>query len=354
MLPGINKDAAISITSGTIIRVILFGILLWLLYYLRDIVAVVLASVVIASAVEPAARWFEKRRIPRILGVIFVYVFAFVIIGAIFYFIVPPVFSDLSGLTEAIPKYLERPFKSATLPSFFSSLPESISIALSDLADVIQKNTGEIATGFFQAASLIFGGAMSFVLVIVISFYLSVEKNGVEKFLRVVTPIVHEDYALSLWRRTQQKIGWWLQGQILLGVMVGVLVYLGLTILGVKYALVFAMLAAIFELIPMFGAVLASIPAIGMAFLDSVSLGLATLVLYVIIQQFENHLIYPVVVKKIVGIPPLVVILALIVGAKLAGFFGILLAVPVAAAFIEFANDIAEEKHIFNKKTGVA
>jgi predicted PurR-regulated permease PerM len=163
--------------------------------------------------------------------------------------------------------------------------------------------------------------------------------------LRLVTPVEHEQYVVSLWRRSQDKIGKWMQGQLLLGLIVGVLLYLGLVILGVPYALLLAVLAAIFELIPVFGQILAALPAIAVAFGDGgVTAALLVLGLYLIVQQFESNLIYPLVVKKIVGVPPLLVILALLIGAKLAGFLGILLSVPIAAALQEFINDIQKKK----------
>jgi len=345
-----EKNIIISITSGSILKVLIFAVVAWLLYMLRGTVAVILTSVVIASAVEPAARWFENRRIPRVFGVLFVYLIASLILGAVFVFILPPVFDDLSGFTDTIPSYLNRPFESATFSSFITSIPESLSVAISDLTKVLEASSGKITSGFFQVASSVFGGALSFVLIIVISFYLSVQKGGLENFLRVITPDSEEQYVVQLWRRAEKKIGLWLQGQILLGLLVGILVYLGLTILGVKYALVFAIIAAIFELIPIFGPIMASIPAIGVAFLQSPTLGLMTIGLYLIIQQFENHLIYPLVVKKIIGIPPILVILSLIIGGELAGFFGVLLAIPVATVLMELLRDIAERKHIFEKE----
>ena len=132
---------------------------------------------------------------------------------------------------------------------------------------------------------------------------------------------------------------------MVLGLIVGVLLYLGLTILGVPNALLLAVLAGLFELIPVFGQILAAIPALALGFADG---GFTAFLLvgglYLIVQQFEAHLIYPVVVKKVVGVPPLLVILALIVGAKLAGFLGILLSVPIAAAIQEFVSDVDREK----------
>jgi predicted PurR-regulated permease PerM len=191
---------------------------------------------------------------------------------------------------------------------------------------------------------------MSFILIIIISFYLSVQRNGLENFLKIITPVEYEDYILDLWKRSRRKIGRWIQGQILLGILVGVLVFLGLTILGVEYALTFALLAAVFELIPIFGPILASIPPIAVAFLQSPTLALAVLALFVIIQQFENHLIYPLVVRKIVGVPPILVILSLIIGVKIGGFFGILLAIPAVTVAMEFFNDMAAKKHPTSSK----
>jgi len=121
----------------------------------------------------------------------------------------------------------------------------------------------------------------------------------------------------------------------------GVLVYLGLTILGVKHALLLAVLAAVFEIIPVFGPALAAVPAVLIGFVDGgFAIGVAVTVLYIIFQQFENHLIYPLVVTRVVGVAPLLVILALIVGGELAGFLGILLSVPAAAVIQELVRDI--------------
>jgi predicted PurR-regulated permease PerM len=218
----------------------------------------------------------------------------------------------------------------------------SVQEVIGNLRDVIS-GTSE---GAFKTASFIFGGALSFFLIIILSFYLSVQEDGVGSFLRLITPVRTHGYVTDLWRRSQLKIGHWMQGQILLGVMIGVLVYLGLTILGVQHALLLAFVAAVFELIPVFGPIMSAIPAVLIAFgTGNVSEGFFVIGLYIIIHQFENNLLYPLVVKKIVGISPILVILAIVLGAKLAGFLGAILAVPLAAAFMEYINDVEKNKH---------
>jgi predicted PurR-regulated permease PerM len=227
---------------------------------------------------------------------------------------------------------------------------EYLSLSIADLAERLEVFLREHASTFFAAGSSLLGGALSFGFVIVISFYLAVQENGITTFLRIVTPLKHEAYVVGLWTRSQQKIGRWLQGQIILALLVGALVYLGLTILGVQYALVLALVSALFELIPYFGPIMAAIPGVALALVQSPILGLWVLLLYVLVQQLENHLIYPIVVRKTVGLPPLLVIIALLVGGKLGGFFGFVLAVPVMAALVEYLNDVVEQKRLREKE----
>ncbi len=341
-----DKIININITTGTFLRIILILFLVVLLYLIRDLVAVILFSVVVASGAEPAARWFQRYRIPRIPAVIFVYLIAFAVLAMMFYLVIPPIFSELSNLAAKIPAYIEKPFDVKIIREFLPELPETVSELLLGFAEGAKEFIGRISAGFFQATAAIFGGAISFVLIIILSFYLAVQEKGIENFLRIVTPIQHEKYIIDLWFRSRDKIGGWLKGQVLLGVLVGVLVFIGLTILRVPYALTFALLAAVFELIPIFGPILASIPPIAITFLHSPSLALTVIIMYVIIQQFENHLIYPLVVRKTVGVPPIITILALLIGAKLGGFFGILLSIPIAAVLFELISDIEKKKGI--------
>ena len=217
-------------------------------------------------------------------------------------------------------------------------------VSLKDAITQIQNALAGLSHGFFQTASIIFGGAFSALLTTVISFYLAVEEKGIENFLRVIIPIEREEYTIGLWKRTQGKIGLWLQGQLLLAIVVGVLVYLGLSIMQVPYAMTMAVLAALLEIIPIFGPLIAAVPGIIIGFSVSPSLGLMVIGLYLIIQQFENHLIYPLVVTKIVGIPPTIVIVALLIGTKLAGILGFLLAIPLTTVVVELWNDFEKRK----------
>ncbi|MEK7150395.1 MAG: AI-2E family transporter [Patescibacteria group bacterium] len=372
-----GKNFVVNINSGTIIKTIVIFAIVGFLYLVSDLILVVLASVVIASAIEPVVLWFSKVRIARLPAVIITYAGLFSVFIGLFYFFVPTLLDETLNFTNSFPRYFdssavwnplskEKSDQSQKIAENVSQgieqskeVAKKISVGIesatspqiekkASLADLIkgfQEVTSHLTSGFVNTISAVFGGIFSFVLIVVLSFYLVVQEDGVANFLKVVTPLKNEKYVISLWKRSQKKIGYWMQGQVLLGVIVGVLLFLGLTILGVKNALLLSVFAAFFEIIPLFGPVIAAIPAVVMSFAGGgITEGLLVAGLYLIIQQFENHLIYPLVVKKIVGVSPILVILALIVGYKLAGFLGVLLSVPVAAAIMEYFSDVVEGK----------
>jgi len=351
-----NKNLIIQIDSSTIIRAILLVVLVWGLYIFRNIVFVILTAVVIASGIEPFTLQLVKRKVPRILAVIMIYLTTALVIGFVFYSIVPLFLGEVANVLNRAPDFVNSlnllggGEGSILEPGgVFQGISDSLSLA--NVASQLKASIESLSGSVIGLISTIFGGALSFMLIITISFYLAVQKDGIADFLRIVTPYKHEKYALDLWARSQKKIGRWLQGQLVLMAIVGILVFLGLTIFGVPNALLLAIFAALFELIPLFGPILASIPAIAIAFLSGgLKLAVIVVFLYALIQQFENNLIYPLVVKKVVGVPSLVVIIALIMGAQIAGFIGIILSVPVAAVVMEYMVDFGKKKHAFHEE----
>ena len=349
------KNFSITITTGSFVRGILLLALVGLLYYLRDIVMIVLTAIVIASSVEPAVHALMRRGITRLFSVVITYTIIVAMFAGIIFLFVPPVLGDVAGFLQGIPEQLTSiNISEAThglLP--LGSVGDTISSA--DILKNITGALGDSTGGALTTLSAFFGGVASFVLIFVFAIYFSVQETGVDDFLRIVTPVKHQVYVLNLWKRSQDKIGKWMQGQIVLALIVGVLLYLSLTILGIPYALLLAVLAAFCELIPIFGQFIAAVPAVALGFsVGGVKGGLIVAGVYVIVQQFESHLIYPIVVKKVVGIPPLIVIIALLVGYKLLGFLGVLISVPIAGAVQELVSDIAESKKRALARLGLA
>jgi len=345
------KGTTISITSGTILRTILIIGLFWLVFYLRDLALIILTAIVIATAIEPAINWFSRYKVPRVFAVIIIYLVVAIFLVTTVYFLLPPLLNQTVELLGRLPADLrlinlsDLTQSPAILTTGISDLPKAGSFK--DIISDISGALGSLSGNFFKTTGAIFGGVLSSVLIIVLSFYFAVQETGVDDFLRLIIPVRKQDYVLGLWKRAQLKIGLWMQGQMLLALIVGVLVYLWLTIIGVPYAFFLALIAAAFEIIPVFGPIISAVPGVAIALtVEGGGLTMALLALggYVVIQQFENHLIYPLVVRKVVGVPPVMVIIALIAGAKLAGFLGVVLSVPISAALKEYIDDIERKK----------
>jgi predicted PurR-regulated permease PerM len=335
----------VTITTGTIVRTALVFLLLGILYYLRDIVLIVLTAVVIATVIEPVALSLEKKKVPRLAAVISVYVAFLMVITSAVYFLVPPVVTEVTRLVSETAGHagdliLWQPLTDVSLPVDADRVGLAEGFTLQDLLVELSTQLNVLTGGAISIITSVFGGIITFLLIFILSFYLAIRKDGVSHFLELVTPVKHFDYVNDIWRRSQKKIGLWIQGQFMSAVIVTTLIYTGLTILGVPYAILLAALAFFLEFIP-FGSGLSAVPGVAVAFLvGGLPFAIVVTVFYVIIQQFDANVIYPLVVKKVVGISPLMVIVAVIAGAKLAGLLGALLAVPFSAVLNEFALDL--------------
>lgn len=359
------KEIEIEISSSTIVRTIMIIALFALAWFLRDIIIIVLMAVVLASVIEPAVLFFVRQNIPRLFALVLIYVLGATMIAGLFYFFVPTILGDLAQFARTLPNSIDLTMLQSG-PS--SSVISSVSSSAADLAqgmreganiaDLIQNEL--LKGGALHSLGVFFGGFLSIVFIVVFSFYLAAQERGIESFLRLIAPLKSRGYVVDLWKRSQKKIGLWFQGQLVLGLLVGVITFLVLSILGLSSPLLFAVLIMVFELIPVFGPIMAAVPAIAVAFTEGIhpaaeafavgpgfSAALIIAITYFFIQQIESQVLHPQVVRKVTGIPPVLVILSLVIGAKLAGFIGILLAVPVTAILMEFLNDVARERKIF-------
>jgi predicted PurR-regulated permease PerM len=215
----------------------------------------------------------------------------------------------------------------------------------------MSERLSQVKISFFSFTGNVIGRIASFFFVFVLSFYLTIEEEGVRKFLRAVTPKDKEIYAVKVWERAQKKLSRWLGSQLLLGLIVGCMTFIGLTIIGIPYAIGLALLAAVFELVPTVGPIVAAVPAVFIAFMKSPLLGVITLILYIVVQQLENNLLVPKIMQKTGGLNPVITLLALLVGAKLAGIVGMIMAIPVAMLFNEFSGDLFDISNFYKKKS---
>jgi len=356
-----NNGLTVHISPSSVVWAAAVGLGLYALFLLSELVLVTITAVVIAAAISPIARWLVRHKLPRVIAVLVIYAGGAVVLLTVFYFLVLPLLAETAGFVDRLPGYLEdlenwTPFGEEGWMRDYPALEGfAEGFSAEELAKEFQEFTRGLGGGFLAATAAVFGGIMNFVLILVLSFYLAVQERGVPKFLEVVTPVRYQSYILDLWRRAEVKIGLWLQGQVVLAILVAVLVFLVLTLLGLPHALLLAVLAGLLELIPVFGPIMAAIPAIVVGFAmdgGGVTMALIVIAVYIIIQQIESQLIYPLVVRKVVGLSPILVILALVAGFQLGGFLGAILSVPLATILMEFIKDWQEyrKKQVTNEK----
>jgi len=334
----------LEIASGTIIKAILLILFFVFLYILKDVVIIFLFALVIASGISPFANWLDERGFPRVVGVLALYMIILGLAVFVLSLVVPYISDDINRLISVLPKVVES--VSSSLDIAQKSSPQYLDF-LGEIQNILSSFSSYLQQASQSVVGLIvsvFGGLFSFVAILIISFYLSVTRKGVETFLGSVIPEKYESYVISLWKRTEIKVGKWLQGQMLLGLIVGLAVYVGLSLLHVKFALLLSLLMMVLELVPMVGPIVSAIPAVILAFLQAPILGFWVLVLYVVVQQLENHILVPIILGRTLNLNPVVILIALLVGQTLAGIPGMILAVPISTIIVEMFDDVAKQK----------
>lgn len=339
----INGGTVIEISPKTIFWALGIGILTVLAYMVRDVIAILIFAVIIASALEPVLEFSQKKKIPRLLSLIVIYILFFIFFAALIYILLPLLLDQLSDFSQNYPIYFGKIEEAAGTITFLPGLSGNIHELLGQL-------TGQIPsfTSLLSYASSIVGGVVSLLVVLAVSFYLCWSRGALDDFLRSILPPRFETYIHGLWLRAQKKMGRWLQAQIFLSFIMAVIVGVGLWILGVKYAFLIAVVVGILEIVPLVGPIISGSLAVIIALSQSTTLGLWTLIFFIAAHQLENHILVPLLIKKLVGLNPVAIILAILVGAKLGGVFGIILAVPLAAVVDEFFDDLAKKKTALN------
>lgn len=333
-------------STRVILKVVFVVLVLAFLWVIRDIIVLFLLAVVLASAMEPLADYLHIRKIPRGVSVIAVYLVVLGLAALVISSIIPPVVDQFKLLAANLPEYVEE-FQER-YPSFSTLVGgESLSRVLSDFV------TGGGDQNVVSRTVGVFNGFFAFITVLVISFYLVVSQGqGMKEFIRSLIPAPRRDMVMNLVGKIQKKMGLWVLGQFILSLIIFVFTFIGLKVLGVEYALVLALVAGLLEIIPYIGPTLAAVPAFFFAFIQSPALAVGVLVLYILIQKSENYILVPKIMEKTIGTSPLIVVMALLVGYKLAGVLGLLLSVPVAGAISVVVEELSGEQNAAKEAKG--
>lgn len=322
-------EARKALTATLVVVAVLLSIAF--LYTIRQVLVFLVVALVFASSLKPYVDALERRGLHRGLAILILYIGVLIGLGLLLYAVVPPLVREGTALVTHLPQYIDqfeawRTEAEANVP-ILSFLPHP-----GQLLDSVSQVLPSVATGALQF-TLGFAGVLAGTLsVFVIAFYWLLERDHIQRRWLGLLPPPRRRRAERVWEEMEARVGGWLRGQLVLCGAVGLMSLIGLSLLGVRYAVFLAVLAGLTEAIPTIGPVLAAIPAILVAFTESPLLAAAVLGLYILVQQSENNILVPKIMERAVGISPLTVLVSMLVGATLLGIAGIILAVPVASA----------------------
>lgn len=313
----------VEISYKTIVFTVFFLILLWFLVQAKEILAWIFVAFILMSALKPFADKLEKLHLPRVLAVLINYIVILILLAFIVSSVLPPLVNESIHLAESLPGYIR---------SIFPNLTFDTNIITAQITP-FGRNILRVTVGVFSNIIAIF-------TIFVISFYLLIERKYLEPQLASFMGEEGAKDIINIISKVEFHLGAWVRGQLLLGVIIGVSTYIGLFfLLNLPFALPLAILAGVLEIVPIIGPILSAIPAILIAFAISPLMALVTFAFYFLIQQAEAHLVVPMVLRKTVGLPPLITIPALMIGAKIAGFTGALLAVPLVVTVATIVSE---------------
>ncbi|MBI3458732.1 AI-2E family transporter, partial [Candidatus Azambacteria bacterium] len=335
----------IEISSTTIFKIVFIILGLFLFYYILDIVVIFLLSLIIASTVRVWVKSLTKFKIPKIVAIIFIYGLTLSLMILFLSVIIGPLTQEIASFSDKIPGYYQN--INDVISQYVDT--ESLGKISPNFSGLSADSVGQfktLGTNIFGLLVRLFGGLTSFFSVVIISFYLAFEETGIEKVLRILTPLKYEDYVLDLWFKTELKFSRWLSSQLILGLVIGISIYIGLTLMGIPYPLLLAIVAGLLEIVPFVGPIISAITGILIAFSVSAKIGLITTAFYLIINQIENNIIIPLLMKKVIGLHPVVIIIVLMIGFKLYGIMGMIIAVPLTTVLDQLIKDLADKKQI--------
>ena len=333
-----QEERVLDISWGTFLKIAIVFLGFYILYSIKDILLWTLFGLIISILFNPAINFLERRRIPRVIAAIFVYVAVFAILSLIFYWTIPIFIIEAQQFIQLFPQYFEKlapPLRGLNIEAF-----ENFETFTQTLQDWLVRASSSI----FGAIVSIFGGIFSTTTIFAIAVFFSIEEKEVDKAMKLLAPKKNETYFLRLWERCQIKTAAWFGARALSSLFVGLITYITLRIFSIEYAAVLALFAGVMDIIPVLGPIFSGLIIIILTSLSSPAKAFLILIALILIQQIEGNVITPILTKKMVGLPAILVLIALLIGGKLWGILGAVLTIPLVGVIYEFLRDYLQKR----------
>jgi len=332
------ENRVLDISWGTILKLAVSGLVLYILFLTRNILVWVLFGVILSLLFDPVIDFLQRKRVPRVVATVGVYLFVFGVLAFIVYGTSPLFIQEIQRFSKLFPTYFE------TLSPPLQGLGFA---AFSDIQTFIGTFTGgveKLASSIFSALFAIFGGIFATVFVISIAIFLSLEEKGIERGISVFFSKKYEALALDVWAKSQKKVSAWFVSRLLSSLFVGGATYITLAIFNVQYPFSLSLIAGVLNFVPVVGPLITALLIALVVAADSGLKVLFVLLAFTLIQQIEGTVITPLLTKKFIGLSPVLVLISLAVGAELWGIMGAILAIPIAGILFEFLRDFLKKR----------
>lgn len=320
----------IEISHRTIIFTVLFLIFIWFLYLVRGILFQIFIALLLTTILNPTVTKLQRLKIPRVASVLIVYFLFFGFLAFSIAAMIPPLVEQSSNLASSLPTYLSE----LKLPSYI----------VDQATQEVTKQLGTLPSQVLRIGVSLVSNIISVLTVLIIALYFLMARNNMHTYLSNFLREKDVDRVEDIVKKLESRLGGWARGQLILMFMIGLANYVGLLILGVPFALPLGLLAGILEIVPNIGPILAAIPAVIVGFGIAPVTGFAVAALAFLIQQIEIYVFVPKVMERSAGVNPVVTLLALIMGFKVAGVVGAILAIPVVIMV-----QVLSQETLFNK-----
>ena len=328
-----NQNNVLDISWGTILKITVASLGFYIFYQVRDILVLIILASILSVLFSPAIDFLQRRKIPRSISTIFVYVSVFGIVCLSIYYMSPLFISEIQKFNQLFPQYFEK------LSPILRGIGMEAFENFETFTKALQEWLLRASSSIFGVIISIFGGIFSTITIFALSVFISLEEKGIEQGIKLLLPRKYEAYFLDLWERCQLKTTAWFGSRILCCFFVGILSYFTFWLFNVNYAFSLGLFAGIMDIIPIFGPILAGVLITIIAGLDSWLKALFVLIAFSLIHQIEGNILTPILTKKLIGLPPVLVLIALMMGGKLWGILGAILSIPLAGIIYEFLKD---------------
>jgi len=304
----------IEISHKTVVFTVLFLLGLWFLYFIRGIILELFVAFLLMTILEPLVAKLTKIKTPRVISILITYILVIGVLGGIIALIAPTLVQQTTNFINALPGYLSN------IGINSSTSGDAAREALIQLGGV----PGEILNFTFS----VFSNFLAIVTVLIFAFYMLLTHDGLRSQVELLFGENRGQKISKLVVVIEEKLGKWARGQLLLMLTIGLGTYIGFFLIGIPFALPLAILAGILEIIPFLGPIVSAIPAILIGFGISPLVGLGVTAVAFLVHQLEGYVLVPKIMQKSTGVSPLIILISIAIGAKLAGIMGVIVSIP--------------------------